>query len=142
MKVLGLLAGIIILLSACSSSQPRQEDSLYQQLGGDIGIDQLAITSLQLLREEERLAFLFEDIDEHNLIRQLSDQLCYLSGGPCVYEGLSMQDAHAGMALTEAEFDIFVQVFMNAMAANNIPFSAQNKLLAMLAPMRTDVIHQ
>jgi len=142
MKALGWLAGIIILLSACSSSQPRQEDSLYQQLGGDIGIDQLAITSLQLLREEERLAFLFEDIDEHNLIRQLSDQLCYLSGGPCVYEGLSMQDAHAGMALTEAEFDIFVQVFMNAMAANNIPFSAQNKLLAMLAPMRTDVIHQ
>jgi len=142
MKVLGWLAGIIIVLSACSSSQPRQEDSLYQQLGGDIGIDQLAITSLQLLREEERLAFLFEDIDEHNLIRQLSDQLCYLSGGPCVYEGLSMQDAHAGLALTEAEFDIFVQVFMNAMAANNIPFSAQNKLLAMLAPMRTDVIHQ
>ncbi len=132
----------LIILTACSASQPRTNDSLYQQLGGDIGIDQLAVTSLQMLKKEERLAFLFQDIDDHNLVRQLTDQLCYLSGGPCIYEGLSMQDAHAGMALTAAEFDLFVQVFMRAMDANDIPFSAQNKLLAMLAPMRADVIHQ
>ena len=129
-------------MHACSNSQPRQDDSLYQQLGGDIGIDQLAVTSLQLLHKDERLAFLFEDIDEHNLIRELSNQLCYLSGGPCVYEGLSMQDAHAGMAITEANFDIFVQIFMQAMRDNDIPFAAQNKLLTMLAPMRPDIIHQ
>lgn len=137
-----VICALVCALFACSASQPRQDDSLYQQLGGDIGIDQLATTSLQLLKQNERVAPLFEDIDDHNLIRQLSDQLCFLSGGPCQYEGLSMQDAHAGMAITEAEFDIFVQVFMNAMQANNIPFAAQNKLLAMLAPMRRNVIHQ
>jgi hemoglobin len=142
MKRFIIISFLISLLLGCASTQPRQDDTLYQQLGGDIGIDELVVTSLQMLRQEQRVAPLFEDIDDNNLIEQLSDQLCFLSGGPCQYEGLAMQDAHAGMALTEAEFDIFVQVFMNAMRANNIPFSAQNQLLAMLAPMRPDIIHQ
>lgn len=133
---------VVSLLVACSASQPRQDDSLYRQLGSDIGIDNIVVTALQLLHNDERISFLFEDIEEANLIKQLNDQLCFLSGGPCTYEGLSMEEAHAGMALTEAEFDVFVEIFIDAMKANNVPFAAQNKLLAMLAPMRPDVIHQ
>ena len=142
MNKLVFTCALSILLSACSAPQPRDNGTLYQQLGGDIGIDQLAVTSLQMLKQEPRLATLFDDIDESNLVTQLSDQLCFLSGGPCEYDGLTMQDAHAGMEITEAEFDIFVQVFMQAMNVNHIPFAAQNQLLAMLAPMRADVIHQ
>ncbi len=142
MKNLILTFALTSLLSACASTQQSQKDRLFQELGGHIGIDELVVTSIQFLHNDERIAFLFEDIDEPNLVTQLNEQLCSISGGPCQYQGLSMLDAHAGMDLSKAEFDIFVEVFIEAMRARNIPFSTQNELLALLAPMRVDIIHQ
>ena len=142
MKQAIFVAAVVISLAGCAGNQPRQDDSLYRQLGGDIGIDNLVVTSIQMLHKDERIAFLFEETEDANLVEQLNNQLCFLSGGPCTYDGLSMQDAHAGMELTEAEFDVFVEIFIDAMTETGIPFSAQNQLLAILAPMRPDIIHQ
>jgi len=148
MKRLVLMSSVIamaIIITACAGTTqptPKRGDTLFQQLGGEIGVDQLVVATLQRVHSDERIAFLFEDIDETNLVEQLYDQICYLSGGPCTYDGLDMRDAHAGMAITKREFDIFVQLFVDAMEQQQIPFSAQNKLLALLAPMRPDIVHQ
>ncbi|MEM6998202.1 MAG: group 1 truncated hemoglobin, partial [Pseudomonadota bacterium] len=95
-----------------------------------------------LSHSDERIAFLFEDTDDDELIKQISDQVCFLSKGPCEYEGLDMVEAHSGMEITKAEFDIFVEIVIDAMEFANIPHTARNKLLALLAPMREDIIHQ
>lgn len=66
----------------------------------------------------------------------------FLSGGPCEYEGLGIVEAHSGMEITEAEFDIFVELVIDAMEFADIPHTAHNKLLALLAPMGEDIIYQ
>jgi hemoglobin len=142
MKIINYSLLIIsICLSACTS-QYVVDDSFYDELGGEDGINRFVTKAVELSHNDKRIAFLFEETDDEELIKQISDQVCFLSKGPCEYEGLDMVEAHSGMEITEAEFDIFVELVIDAMEFADIPHTARNKLLALLAPMREDIIHQ
>jgi hemoglobin len=117
-------------------------DTLYTELGEAKGINHFVTKAVEFSHSDKRIAFLFEDTDDKELIKQISDQVCFLSKGPCEYEGLDMVEAHSGMEITEAEFDIFVEIVIDAMEMANIPHTARNKLLALLSPMREDIIYQ
>lgn len=117
-------------------------DSLYTELGEAVGINKFVTKAVEISHADQRIAFLFEDTDDEELIIQISDQICFLSDGPCEYDGQDMDEVHSGMEITEAEFDIFVAIVIDAMEYADISHSARNKLLALLAPMREDIIHQ
>jgi hemoglobin len=49
-------------------------------------------------------------LDSRQRGRQLLvDQICSLAGGPCVYTGRDMKTAHAGLGITEAEWQANMQ---------------------------------
>ena len=62
------------------------------------------------------------------------------SGGPCDYEGAPMRQAHQDLEIDRAAFDRLVEVLQEAMDARGISFSAQNRMLALLAPMHREII--
>ena len=51
-----------------------------------------------------------------------------------------MAEAHRGLNVTQGAFYALVEELQIAMNGRHIPFSAQNRLLAALAPMHKDVI--
>ena len=130
----------IVLLSIVSA--PIYAETLYTELGEFEGINEFVTKAVEISHADERIAFLFEDTDDEELIVQISDQICFLSNGPCEYDGQDMDEVHSGMEITEAEFDIFVAIVIDAMEYADISHSARNKLLALLAPMREDIIYQ
>ncbi len=138
-KIINSLS-LSIVLSAVSVT--LHATSLYTALGEADGINKFITKAVEVSHADERIAFLFEDTDDEELIKQISDQICFLSNGPCEYEGQDMDEVHSGMEITEAEFDIFVSIVIDAMEFADIPHSARNKLLALLAPMREDIINQ
>ena len=113
---------------------------LYDAFGGQTGIRALMDDFVGRLKADPRLAEAFKDANAGNLAKQLSDQVCQLSGGPCVYKGPSMKEAHANMDVTRTDFNALVEVLQLSMDARGIPFTRQNQLLALLAPMHRDVI--
>jgi hemoglobin len=135
------ILALALATSGCAAPG-NKGDELFQDLGGKDGIARFVSTAVSLAHHDPRIGFLFEDADDENLITQLADQICALSGGPCQYEGQDMAEAHSGMEITEAEFDVFVELVIDAMEQSGISHSARNRLLALLAPMREDVIHQ
>ena len=137
-----LINALFLLSSIVVCSTASYAASLYTELGEDRGINKFVTKAVELSHNDERIAFLFEDSDDEELIKQISDQICALSDGPCEYDGLDMVEAHSGMEITEAEFDIFVSLVIDAMEFADIPHPTRNKLLALLAPMRKDIIHQ
>jgi len=139
MKV--FLISILIFFTACNY-HAKPNSALYDQLGKAEGIKIIVSKTIELSHNDKRIAFLFEETDDVEFARQLEDQICFLSNGPCEYDGLDMLEAHSGMEITEAEFDIFVSLFIDAMEFANVPHPARNKLLALLAPMRGDIIYQ
>ena len=53
-----------------------------------------------------------------------------------------MADAHSGMEIRESEFNYFVEDTQKAMQAIGLNTSTQNKLLALLALERSEIIRQ
>ena len=117
-----------------------QDDSLYQAFGQKAGIRALMEDFKNRLLADARMNPFFKNTDRERLVTQLTDQLCYESGGPCVYKGASMKPIHDGMEIGKEDFNALVEVLQQAMDAKGIAFSAQNRMLARLAPMHRDII--
>lgn len=134
---------LLTLLLACCAALPVQAQGqapLYRALGEKAGIQALMTDFVQRLKADPRLARFFKDSNAQHLAEMLSQQVCQLSGGPCVYEGAPMKDAHADMDIARADFNALVEVLQDAMQARGVAFRDQNALLARLAPLHRDIV--
>ena len=82
----------------------------------------------------------FANADQVRVKRQLTEQFCVILGGDCTYTGRDMRTSHAGQNIDRGHFNALVEVLQVAMDKHDVPFRAQNKLLAILAPMHREVI--
>jgi hemoglobin len=117
-------------------------DSLYVRLGAEEGIARIVEDFTSLSLEHPRIAPTFEETNIPRFKEKLAKQLCEISGGPRVYDGLDMKQSHEPLDLDEADFIAIVEVLQEAMDRNDIPFRTQNRLLRLLAPMKPDVVSQ
>jgi len=53
-----------------------------------------------------------------------------------------MQESHTGFQITQADFDNLVGHLIKVMTEQKVAVSAQNRLLAKLAPMYQDVVYR
>lgn len=126
--------------SAASAYPVAPAEGLYQAFGEQAGIKSLMDDFVVRLKADPRIGDQFANTNLENLARSLTDQLCQLSGGPCVYKGPDMKSSHANMDITKGHFNALVEVLQQSMDARGIPFTRQNQMLALLAPMHRDVI--
>jgi hemoglobin len=138
-----LTAAALVAAHAASSAQSARpgDDALYRQLGGQAGLVALTNDFMGRLLADPRMNPFFKDIDQAKFKSQLADQLCEVSGGPCTFKGKDMKTVHAGQDVTKSNFNALVEVLQQSMDAQGIPFSAQNKLLAQLAPMHREIVN-
>jgi hemoglobin len=113
---------------------------LYQAFGEQQGLRTLMDDFVKRLKADARIGDQFRDTNADALAQSLTLQLCQLSGGPCTYKGPDMKTAHRNMDITKAHFNALVEVLQDAMNARGIPFTRQNQMLALLAPMYRDTI--
>jgi len=99
---------------------------LYDAFGGQTGIRTLMNDFVARLKADPRLAEAFKEANAANLSKQLTDQVCQLAGGPCVYNGPTMKEAHNSMDVTRADFNALVEVLQTSMDAQGISFTRQN----------------
>lgn len=132
----------LCLAAAAHAQTPRAgDDSLYQALGGQSGLVRLMDDFMARLLAHERMRPFFKDADQDAVKKQLVLQFCEVAGGPCRRDGPTMKEAHDGMDITRGDFNALVEVLQDAMDAQGIPFRAQNRLLAQLAPMHRDIVN-
>jgi hemoglobin len=132
-------ACVSIALSALLSPSARADDSLYREFGEQPGLVKIIDDFYDLLLVDPRTQPYFEGAPIKRIKQKLAEQFCVLLGGPCVYTGRTMKRAHEGQNIDRAAFNALVEDLQTAMDKNGVPFRAQNKLLAKLAPMYRDV---
>lgn len=128
--------------NANAGAVPYEGARLAQAFGGREGISQIAGRTVELSQADPRIAAIFEAHDMVRLKRTLSEQFCYLLGAGCDYTGRDMKTAHTDMGVTRADMNALVENLQAAMREAKVPFAAQNRLLAKLAPMSRDVIER
>jgi hemoglobin len=137
---------LAFLVASCAGA-PAPESaaappSLYEQLGERPGIDAVVDAFVAELEADERIAHYFVEIDHERFREQLGDQLCMVTGGPCVYEGLDMEVAHAGLGITHADFTALVEDLVAALTSHGVSQEAQNDLLALLGPLEPQIVEE
>lgn len=129
------------LLSAPAMAQTMAtSDALYQSFGQKPGIAKVMDRAVDRWMADPRIQPFFKDTVPQRLKFGLTEQVCQLTGGPCVYGGQDMKTAHATMGVNKAAFNNLVEGLQFAMDAEKIPFTVQNRLLTLLAPMHRDII--
>ncbi len=146
---LSLLLGLLSVTCAApnawaqssSANAKPVNDVLYQSLGGQSGLNRLVDDFMLRLLADPRMNPFFKDVDQAHVKAQLVAQFCEVAGGPCKLNGPDMKKVHSGFDISKANFNALVEVLQQSMDAQGIAFSAQNRLLAQLAPMHRDIIN-
>jgi len=117
-------------------------DRLWQAFGEEPGVARIVDRLVALNTADPRISDIFKGQDLVRLRRTLKEQFCYILGGGCTYTGRAMKAAHKDMGLQTADMGALVENLQAAMRAEHVPFAAQNRLLAKLAPMKRDVVER
>ena len=126
--------------NANAGTAPVADPALFAQFHGKAGLDRIAADLVARSHADPRITDIFKAFDDVRLTRTLSEQFCYVLAGPCAYTGRDMAAAHKGMGLVGADMNALVENLQLAMDKEGVAFSAQNKLLAKLAPMKRDMV--
>lgn len=128
--------------AAMAASAPRDPalKPVFDQFGGKAGLVVLMNDLMDNLMADSRTEPYFAPTDREHIKKELVDQFCVILDGPCTYTGKDMASLHRGMGVDRAAFNALVEDLQTAMTKNKIPFRAQNKLLAKLAPMHNVII--
>ena len=142
MKTVNTLSLTLSILWLTGTAVAAPPPSLYERLGGDVGVHAISDTLIDRVAADPRHGMSFEDVNLKRLKRLLADQLCELSGGPCKYTGSPMKESHAGLHVTEGDFYDMVNTLRDILRERHVDAGATNELLKLLAPMKRDVVER
>lgn len=137
-----VVAIVTLSLTACAASAPNPEASLYDRLGGKPAIEAVVNDFIDLVGQDTRIRALPKPERVPALKASLTDLVCQAAGGPCEYRGRDMKTAHAGMEIDGAQFDAVVDDLVRTLKKYEVPAREQNEILALLGPMRSDIVER
>jgi hemoglobin len=138
-----LFLGMALALPALAQEGARVSDaSTFKAFGEKAGLVKIMDDFMIGLLKDARTKPLFADADQQRVKEQLVEQICEMLQGPCRYSGSKMKPVHAHLGINREHFNALVEQLQFAMDKNGVPFAAQNKLLAVLAPMHRDIVTQ
>jgi len=140
---IGILS--LVALSGCGmlggeQQMATKEKSLYDRLGGKPAITAVVDDFVARVAADRRINRFFANTDVPSFKAKLVDQICEASGGPCKYTGKDMKTAHAGMGVTDTDFDALVGDLVATLDKFKVPEKEKSELLGALGPMKKDIV--
>jgi hemoglobin len=129
-----------LLLAGCANHAQQREASLYERLGGKPAISAVVDDFVGNVAADQRINGFFANTDVPRLKKLLVEQICAGSGGPCTYTGRDMRSAHTGMNVAETHFNALVEDLVKTLDKFKVPQREKDELLALLGPMRSDIV--
>ena len=134
-----LMTGLLGIVG-CASQQANQEPSLYSSLGGNAGITTVVHAFIVNVGKDSRINNAFAHANLADLQTQLVDMIGQDTGGPEVYTGPDMYQAHKGMHITVAQWNAFMEDFGKTLTQEKVSELNQSRLLGILMPMKSEIV--
>lgn len=131
--------------SMAGAGSAQEKKSLYARLGGYDAIAAVVDDFIMRLATDKRFEKFFTGFsnDSKKRLRQhILDQFCVAAGGPCVYMGRDMKTSHAGLGITEADWDAAVKHLVAALDKYKVPEAEKNDLLAFVVSQKKDIVEK
>ena len=150
-SILALSLGLLMLGAmgaqawAAPQAAPAKTPSLYQRLGGYDAIAAVTDDFLGRLASDPQLGRFFVGLSTSSLTKtrqHIVDFLCQATGGPCMYHGRDMKTAHAGLKITESDWEVMVKHLNATLAKFNVPQKEQGEVQAAVAGLKADIVEK
>ena len=145
MKRLLSLGTVVVLLFAATASAQAPVKSLYARLGGYDALAAVTDDFLGRLTTDAQMKrfFVGASADSQKKIRQhIVDFLCAATGGPCLYIGRDMKTAHAGLGITESDWDLTVKHLVATLDKFKVPQKEKDEVLAAVSGLKKDIVEK
>lgn len=129
--------------SIAGATGGQEKKSLYSRLGGYDAIAAVVDDFITRLATDPSFAKFFSGFstDSKKRLRQhILDQFCVAAGGPCVYLGRDMKTTHAGLGITEPQWDAAAKHLVAALDKYNVPKAEKDELMAFVATQKKDIV--
>jgi hemoglobin len=140
LRLLALASIVAIANSASAAPDAPGSPSLYDRIGGGAMLTSIARNLIDASAADPRTARSWDKVGLERVKSVLAEYLCSIAGGPCVYQGDTMKQIHAGMNITQTEMYAMVEMLRDIMIKEGVPLRERNELLARLAPSKRDVV--
>jgi len=141
-----LVASVLAFaIAAPATAQQASAPTLYKRLGGYDALAAVTDDFIGRLATDPGLARFFagHSTDSLKRIRQhVIDQLCFATGGPCVYTGRDMKTSHAGLGITEKDWDASVKLLVAALDKFNVPAKEKDEVLTAVSGLKKDIVEK
>jgi hemoglobin len=114
--------------------------SLYQELGGAPAISAVVDEFYARVLADATLAPMFGGIEMERLRQHQVRFFAFALGGPNVYRGRSMREAHAGMNISEAQFGAVAGHLSDALAVCGVSPEMIETVIGQVAQLQGDVV--
>lgn len=114
--------------------------TLYETLGHDRGIRAAVDEFYDRLLADRRLAHYFVAVDVARLRWHQAALLAALTGGPSRYPGRDLATAHAGLGITDEDFDLVVGHLVAALQQRGVGAEAIGQVGTALLAYREQVV--
>ncbi len=131
----------LLLFAGLMLAQDKPATTLYERVGRYDGIAAIAEEYLKGVRADPQFArFAGRGADSLKRSRQLlKDQLCAMTGGPCVYIGRDMKTAHGGLAITPAEWAVNMKYMAAALDKQRISGKDREEFLRLVDSLKAQI---
>lgn len=94
-----------------------------------------------LIQEDEALAPFFEHVDMDRLREHMADFIGSLTGGPEIYHGRSMQEAHQSYDITPLHYQRIALYLEKALQEVGVMREDIDDILAAVTSLRKDIVN-
>lgn len=157
-RTIVLLLGFTILSLGCgpaeiteqpaveAQAEQQSEPSLYDRLGGvyniatvvDDLIERLSVN--EILNANLAIKEARDRVPKAGLKFHLTALVCQATGGPEMYTGRSMTEAHQHLNITEEEWEAMRADFKETLDKFQVPENEQNELFAIVESTKGDIV--
>jgi hemoglobin len=128
-----------------SAAAQGGQKSLYERLGGYNAIAAVVDDFVGRLIADKRFERFFagHSTDSKKRIRQhIVDQFCAGAGGPCIYTGRTMKDSHAGLGITEDDWNAAAQHLVATLDKFKVGAQEKKELLDFVGSLKADIVEK
>lgn len=145
-----LAVGLSLFAAGCmmqeskpaASNTMASSSTLYQRLGGMPAITAVVDDFTTRVATDPELNAGFRNADVPKFKKNLADQICEATGGPCKYTGKTMKEAHKGMKITDAQFNKTGGHLSASLDKFNVAAADKTALLTAIGGMKPDIVNQ
>lgn len=119
---------------------PAAEVSIFELIGGEPALSAVVDDFYERVLDDPQLAPFFAGASMPKLKGRQVEFFAAALGGPDVYEGRSMRQAHAGRGIGQADFDKVAVHLTGALAAAGVPAETIAQIAATITPLASEIV--